>query len=41
MQEGRILFHAPASEREPIIQHLWGLAAPKADKTLFPKLDNI
>jgi branched-chain amino acid transport system ATP-binding protein len=28
MQEGRIVFYAPASEREPIIQHLWGLAAP-------------
>jgi branched-chain amino acid transport system ATP-binding protein len=28
MQEGRIVFHAPAAEREPIIQHLWGLAAP-------------
>jgi branched-chain amino acid transport system ATP-binding protein len=26
MQEGRIVFHAPASEREPIIAHLWGLA---------------
>jgi hypothetical protein len=28
MQEGRIVFYAQASEREPIIQHLWGLAAP-------------
>jgi branched-chain amino acid transport system ATP-binding protein len=28
MQEGRIVFHAPASEREPIIAHLWGLAPP-------------
>ena len=26
MQEGRIVFHAPASDREAIIQHLWGLA---------------
>ena len=26
MQEGRIVFHAPAAEREPIIAHLWGLA---------------
>jgi branched-chain amino acid transport system ATP-binding protein len=26
MQEGRIVFHAPASGREAIIQHLWGLA---------------
>ena len=25
MQEGRIVFRAPAAEREPIIQHLWGL----------------
>jgi branched-chain amino acid transport system ATP-binding protein len=28
MQEGRIVFHARATEREPIIQHLWGLAPP-------------
>jgi branched-chain amino acid transport system ATP-binding protein len=28
MQEGRIVFYAPAAEREPIIEHLWGLAAP-------------
>jgi branched-chain amino acid transport system ATP-binding protein len=27
MQEGRIVFYAPAAEREAIIQHLWGLAA--------------
>jgi branched-chain amino acid transport system ATP-binding protein len=26
MAEGRIVFHAPASGREAIIQHLWGLA---------------
>jgi branched-chain amino acid transport system ATP-binding protein len=25
MQEGRIVFHAPSSEREAVIQHLWGL----------------
>lgn len=28
MQEGRIVFNAPASEREPIIAHLWGLEKP-------------
>ncbi len=26
MQEGRIVFEGASSEREPIIQHLWGLA---------------
>lgn len=27
MQEGRIVFSAAATEREPIIHHLWGLAS--------------
>jgi len=26
MQEGRIAFHGPASERDAVIAHLWGLA---------------
>jgi branched-chain amino acid transport system ATP-binding protein len=26
MQEGRIVFHAPASERDAVIGHLWGFA---------------
>ena len=28
MQEGRIVFFAPAAERDQIIAHLWGLATP-------------
>ena len=26
MQEGRLVFESPASDREAIIHHLWGLA---------------